>query len=104
MAERLQCSVKSGPLKGQQLSLLNQDDQITLFDKTNTRLICKKTINSETKAISLSCGEGFFQSQIQILPDGLGSITTMNIKSQITCDSGVYLSLSGENQTKDVSR
>lgn len=103
--ELLQCSVNSGPFKGQGLTLSLQDDKVTLFDKTNTRLLCSKSINSETNEITLSCGEGFFQSSIKILPDGLGSIKTMNIESRINCESGVYLSLKGgENQPKDLSR
>ncbi|MCH2534741.1 MAG: hypothetical protein MK008_09900 [Bdellovibrionales bacterium] len=103
--ELLQCSVNSGPLQGQGLTLSLENEQVTLFDKTNTRLLCKKTINSDNNEINLVCGEGFFQSSIKILPDGLGSIKTMNIESRINCESGVYLSLKGEkNQTKDLSR
>lgn len=103
--ELLQCSVNSGPFKGQGLTLSVQDDKITLFDKTNTRLLCSKSIDSESNKITLSCGEGFFHSSIQILPDGLGSIKTMNVESRINCEKGVYLSLKGDkNQPKDLSR
>lgn len=103
-AEPMQCSVNSGPLKGQLITFNTVEEQVILMDKTNTRLICKKSFDKESEALSLNCGEGFFQSKIKILPDGLGSITTMSIESKINCETSTYLSLKGENQTKELSR
>lgn len=103
-AEQMQCEVISGPFKGQEISIESISDQLILYDRTNTRLMCTKSADSENQAVNLNCGEGFFQSAIQILPDGMGSITTMKIESKLRCEKSTYLSLKVKNSTKVISR